>query len=107
MPAAALGENMCRSETSLSAPPTAHQPRRKGSQAHCRRLRHRRGGHAFGAASSGKRRALDADVEVDDAVVVHVDLPVVVEVAVVPAGGAEVHVEVDSAVIIDVDLAVE
>src|SRR5437762_655167 len=36
--------------------------------------------------SREKRGTLDADVEIDDAVVVDVDLPVVIEVAVEPAG---------------------
>src|SRR5262249_42469490 len=48
-----------------------------------------------------------ADVEVDDAVIVDVDLPVVVEVAVEPARDPERRAGVDVAVVVDVDLAVE
>src|SRR5262249_11651935 len=54
-----------------------------------------------------ERRALDADVEVDDAVIVDVDLPVVIEVAVVPAARPQRGVEIDSTVVVDVDLSVE
>src|SRR5258705_317921 len=54
-----------------------------------------------------QRRALNAEGEIDDAVVVDVDLPVVVEVAVEPAVGIQIHVEIDPAVIIDVDLPIE
>src|SRR4051794_25868255 len=54
-----------------------------------------------------ERRALDPDVEVDDAVIVDVDLPVVIEVSVVPAGDAQGGVEVDPPVVVDVDPAVE
>src|SRR5436190_287668 len=49
-----------------------------------------------------QRRALDADVEVDDAVVVDVDFTVVVEVAVEISGDAQGDVEVDPAVVVDV-----
>src|SRR5439155_26736024 len=51
--------------------------------------------------------ALNADVEIDDAVVIHVDLAVIVEIAVRPAGYAQAHVEVNLAIVVDVDLAVE
>src|SRR5207249_2600694 len=47
------------------------------------------------------------DVEVNDAVVVDVDLPVVIEIPVGPAGHTEADVEVDLAVVVDVDLAVQ
>src|SRR5204863_9896015 len=40
-------------------------------------------------------------------VVIDVDRPVVVEVAVEPASGAQWDVEIDSAVVVDVDFAVE
>src|SRR5690242_2237975 len=40
------------------------------------------------AASGEERRPLDRDVGIDDSVVVHVDLAVVVEVAVEPPGDA-------------------
>src|SRR5439155_17366940 len=76
-----------------------------------RRFRHCGGvqGASAGRAARGGRecRALDADVEVDDPVVVDVDLAVVVEIAVGPTGDAERHGEVDAAVVVDVDLAVE
>src|SRR5205823_10741470 len=55
----------------------------------------------------GELRALDPDVEVDDAVVGDIDLAVVVEVPVEPPVHAEGNVEIDPAVIGDVDLAVQ
>src|SRR5439155_21011916 len=64
-------------------------------------------GHGEEGRTRRKRRALNADVEVDDAVVVDVDFSVVIEVAVEPAAGAEWHVEVDPTVVVDVDLPVE
>src|SRR5438034_916757 len=51
--------------------------------------------------------ALDADVAVDDGVVVDVHLAVVVEVAVEPAGRSQTDVAVDPGVVVDVQLAVE
>src|SRR5439155_19586846 len=68
-------------------------------------------GKTLSAAVAGRRRsqrrALDADVEVDDAVIVHVQFAVVVEVPVEPAGDAQGHVEVDLAVVVDVELSVK
>src|SRR5207247_5997845 len=97
----------------MSAAATPQQAQSAGGdQAQRRRFGNRRHagrpGHARRAAwSGGERSALDPHVEIDDAVVVDVDLPVVVEVSVGPAGDAQAHVEVYFAVIVDVDLAVE
>src|SRR5947208_10180514 len=54
-----------------------------------------------------QRRALDADVEIDDPVIVDVDLAVEVEVAIEPPGRAQRDVEIDPPVVVDVDPAVE
>src|SRR5439155_5163277 len=51
-----------------------------------------------------QRRALHGDVEVDDSVVIDVDFPVIIQVAVEPAGGCERDVEIDSPVVVDVDV---
>src|SRR5688572_27689886 len=76
------------------------QPRRGDDGG--RRLGHRRGAALQrGAAGGGKRPSLCRDVEVDDAVIQDVDLPVVVEIAVVPAehAAAGADVKVDLAVV--------
>src|SRR5205823_4062152 len=54
-----------------------------------------------------QRRALGADVEVDNAVIVDVDFAVVVEIPVEPAADVHRGVEIDPAVVVDVDLAIE
>src|SRR5205809_765369 len=91
-----------------------YPPQRHGSQRRNRQHRPRRRlgygndrGTRGAIARRGKRCALDADVEVDDAVIIHVDLPVVIEVSVVPARRAERDVQVDATVVVDVDLSVE
>src|SRR5439155_7068986 len=57
--------------------------------------------------AGGKRRTLNADIEIDDAVIVDVDLPVIIKVAVAPSGDSQRHGEVDAPVVVDVYLAVE
>src|SRR5439155_12544987 len=51
--------------------------------------------------------ALNSDVEVDDPVIVDVDFSVVVEIPVEPAGCSQGRVEIDPAVVIHVDLPVQ
>src|SRR5438876_746524 len=98
------------------APPASRQKHRGRQQSADRRLRHGSTElaevrayqtHDPRLTRSGKRRTLNADVEVDDAVIVDVDFSVVVEIAVEPAARSQRDVEIDSAVVIDVDLAVQ
>src|SRR5436305_9914543 len=51
------------------------------------------------------RRCLNADVAVQDSIVVDVDFSVVVEVTVVPAARAQTDVRIDPAVVVDVQLS--
>ena len=50
---------------------------------------------------------MHADVSVDDPVIIDVDLPIVVEIAIEPHIRAEVYVPVDTTVVVDVELSVE
>jgi hypothetical protein len=50
---------------------------------------------------------LNPHIEIDDAVIVHVHFPVVIEVPADPAAGSERRGEIDLAVVVDIDLAIE
>jgi hypothetical protein len=55
----------------------------------------------------GERRALYPNVRVDDRIIIDVDFPVIIEVAVEPAARACSDVQIDAAAVVDVQLPVE
>src|SRR5439155_1912041 len=68
------------SDTSPPTPPRPHADCPRQHHDHRCRLRNRGNAAQFRDRPGRKRRALNPDVKVDDAVVVDVDLPVVVEI---------------------------
>src|SRR5678815_3985215 len=88
----------------LPSPPLPKPQRQRGGYERRRGCRFRYAGHPRNALTMcrEKRSTLNPDREVDDPVVTDRDLPVVVEVAVRPAGSArDADVEVDLAVVGD------